>query len=106
MPAEDQFTETELRNGLRRLTGRDVSLTTAQAGARIVLSRNGSIAAPPREDEKPGPDSRESYHIQVTSSVADIQATSSAGFYYGVKNTAATSPWFGRTSRNSGRRDR
>jgi hypothetical protein len=85
MAAEDQFAETELRNGLKRLTGRDVSLTSAQAGPRIILNRTGAVAALPQADEKPGPDSRESYHIRVTSSGAEIQARSSAGLYYGVK---------------------
>jgi hexosaminidase len=85
MAAEDQFAETELRNGLKHLTGREVPVTPARGGARIVLTRTGPIAALPEADEKPGPDSRESYHIQVTSSGAEIQAKSSAGLFYGVK---------------------
>jgi hexosaminidase len=85
MSAEDQFAETELRNGLQRLTGRDLLLTSAQASPRIVLSRTGAIAALPEADEKPGPDSRESYHVRVTSSGAEIQAKSTAGIFYGVK---------------------
>src|SRR5689334_6130505 len=85
MTAEDQFAATELRKGLKRLTGREVSVISAKAGARILLNRTGPVAALPEADEKPGPDSRESYHIRVTSSGGEIQAKSSAGLYYGVK---------------------
>ncbi len=85
MAAEDQFAETELCNGLKRITGHDVWLTSGHTGPQIVLNRTGPVAALPEKDEKPGPDSRESYHIQVTSSGAEVQAKSSAGLYYGVK---------------------
>ena len=85
MTAEDQFAATELRKGLKRLTGREVSVISAEAGPGILLNRTGPVAALPEADEKPGPDSRESYHIRVTSSGGEIQAKSAAGIYYGVK---------------------
>jgi len=44
MTAEDQFAETELRNGLERLTGRDVPLASAQERLRDILEAKWDAA--------------------------------------------------------------
>jgi hexosaminidase len=83
--AEDQFAAETLAAGLKRLTGQDVSLAPGESGLRITLKRTGAVDALPQKDEKPGPESRESYRINATSSGIDVTARSSAGLYYGVQ---------------------
>ena len=83
--AEDQFAADTLVNGLRSLTGHDVPLAPTLTGPRVVLRRTGAVDALPGKDDKPGPESRESYHLVVHASGAEITARSSAGLYYGVQ---------------------
>jgi hexosaminidase len=83
--AEDQFAFDTLTSGLREFTGREISVAPTGAGSRITLERTGAVDALPGKDEKPGPGSRESYQIRVTSSGAQIEAKSSPGLFYGVE---------------------
>lgn len=59
---------------------------TSRAGApNIVLHRTGAVEALPGRDDRSGPNSRESYELNVSSSGAEIRARSSAGLYYAVQ---------------------
>jgi len=84
--AEDRFAAQELSGRLSALgqTLVPVQEVTA-AGPAIVLTRTGGVAALPLADERPGPDSRESYSLKITPEGADIRAISSAGLFYGVQ---------------------
>jgi hypothetical protein len=55
------------------------------SGPSIILNRTGAVDALPLEDERPGPDSRESYSLTITSTGGEIRAPSSAGLFYGVQ---------------------
>ena len=50
-----------------------------------MLTRTGEVAALPLADERPGPDSRESYSLKITPDGAEIRAGSSAGLFYGMQ---------------------
>ena len=54
-------------------------------GPSIVLRRTGPIASLPLPGERPGPDSREAYHLRITPAGGEIEASSSAGLYYAVQ---------------------
>ena len=55
------------------------------AGTLIVLKRTGEVGALPLPGEHPGPASREAYTLKVTPEGGEVQATSSAGLFYGVQ---------------------
>ena len=83
---EDRFAAQQLSSGLSAQGQTLVPIQeTGASGPAIVLERTGDVAALPTNDERPGPDSRESYSLQVTSSGAAIRARSSAGLFYGVQ---------------------
>jgi hexosaminidase len=82
---EDQFASETLAAGLRKAIGYDIPVSSKEPGPQIALIRTGPVDALPAGDEKPGPESRESYQIHVTASGAEIKARSSAGLYYGIQ---------------------
>ena len=83
--AEDRFAAEDLAAALLRNTGRAAPIGKSAAGPRIVLTRTGPVAALPATDEQPGPDSRESYQLSVTSQGVEARAPSSAGLFYAVQ---------------------
>ncbi len=54
-------------------------------GPSIVLNRTGEVSAMPLADERPGPESRESYSLRIAPDGAEIRAVSSAGLFYGMQ---------------------
>jgi hexosaminidase len=54
-------------------------------GPSIVLTRTGEVSAMPLADERPGPESRESYSLRIAPDGAEIRAVSSAGLFYGMQ---------------------
>ncbi len=82
---EDEFAGEQLAGGISHITGSEVPLTPNHTGLKIILKRTGAVDALPAMDEKPGPDSRESYQITIHPNEARIEAKSSAGLYYGVE---------------------
>src|SRR5690242_8289882 len=56
---EDAFAVKLLSEGLVRRGGR-------AGGHTLRLTRTGAIDTLPRDNEQPGPDSRESYHLRIT----------------------------------------
>jgi hexosaminidase len=84
--AEDRFAAQELSRILSARLGQKVSVAdTAGADRAIVVNRTGAADPMPRAAEKPGPDSREAYTLQVTPQRAEIRAKSSAGIFCGVQ---------------------
>ena len=76
--AEDKFTAARLTEGLARRGGKP--------GARTIrLVRTGPVDALPRDNEAAGLNSREAYHIRVSTSGAEVRAASSAGLFYGAE---------------------
>ncbi|MCX6625045.1 MAG: glycoside hydrolase family 20 zincin-like fold domain-containing protein [Acidobacteria bacterium] len=83
---EDHFAAGQLAAILRQASGAAVNVSeTGGAGPAILLERTGAVGPLPGKDEKPGPESRESYRISVTREGARIQSPSSAGLFYGVQ---------------------
>ncbi len=75
---EDDFTVTRLSQGLAN--------RGAISGARTLrLTRTGAVDALPRDGERPGPDSRESYHLRITPQGGELRAPSSAGLFYAAE---------------------
>ena len=75
---EDAFAMTRLSEGLGRRGG--------SPGAHTLrLTRTGPVDALPRDNEQPGPDSRESYHLRITPAGGEVRARSSAGLFYAVE---------------------
>jgi hypothetical protein len=84
--AEDQFAAEQLSSGLLTISKMQIPVGgRAHVSHSIVLNRTGNASALPVDNEKPGPDSRESYHIKITTSGVEIRAPSSAGLFYGVQ---------------------
>jgi len=84
--AEDRFTASELARSIRERVG--VALPLGEAvGDRlsIVLHPAGAVEPLPVPDEKPGPDSRESYSVTVSPVGVEIRGRSSAALFYGVQ---------------------
>src|SRR5690242_3708332 len=78
--AEDRFAAAELSSRLSAIGETLVPVEdTGGSGPAITLNRTGEPAPLPSADERPGPDSRESYTLKVTPSGAEIRARSSAG---------------------------
>ncbi|HVP48143.1 MAG TPA: beta-N-acetylhexosaminidase [Bryobacteraceae bacterium] len=83
---EDLFAADELAKALSDLTGVPVPVMSGRAAGRtITLYRTGAADPLPGADDRPGPDSRESYAIRITPSHAEIRSPSSAGLYYAVQ---------------------
>ena len=83
---EDRFAAEQLASRLSAAGQTLVSIQDAgTSGRAIVLRRTGEVAALPAADERPGPDSRESYALQVTPNGVELHARSSAGLFYGVQ---------------------
>jgi len=88
---EDEFSATELQRALFDRCGilvpfaRVASDSSAITGASVTLETTGSLDPLPIPGERPGPESREAYELEVTSSSVKIRAHSSAGVFYGVQ---------------------
>ncbi len=84
--AEDRFAAEQLSSGLSAIGQTLVPVReTAVTGPTISLNRTGEVGALPLADERPGPESRESYSLRVTPEGVEIRSPSSAGVYYGVQ---------------------
>ena len=83
---EDRFAAAELSRALKERTGIEAPIWEihGQAGA-IILTRTAGVDPLPMPDERPGPESREAYHLKVTPSGAEIRGRSSAAVFYGVQ---------------------
>jgi N-acetyl-beta-hexosaminidase len=75
---EDAFTVARLSEGLARHGGGPGMHT-------IRLTRTGPVDAMPRDNEQPGPGSRESYHLRITPEGGEVSARSSAGLFYAAE---------------------
>ena len=84
--AEDLFAADELASRLAERTGATFPVMRGKAVApSIVLQRTGGVGPLPGADDRPGPNSRESYEIRVGPEGAEIRAPSSAGLYYAAE---------------------
>ena len=84
--AEDKFAARELASFFSEKSSAKVSVNeTGVTGAAIIFTRTGAIDPLPVVGEKPGPNSRESYKIKVTSKGITVTAVSSAGLYYAAQ---------------------
>jgi hypothetical protein len=84
--AEDQFAAEQLASQLSAISQTKFQIENGNsAGRAILLNRTGEGGALPADMESPGPDSRESYTLQVTSQGVEIRGPSSASVYYGVQ---------------------
>ncbi|HWB87491.1 MAG TPA: family 20 glycosylhydrolase [Bryobacteraceae bacterium] len=75
---EDAFTVARLSAGLARSGGGGGTHT-------IRLTRTGAVDALPKDNEQPGPGSRESYHLRISPSGGEVRARSSAGLFYAAE---------------------
>jgi hypothetical protein len=75
---EDSFAAKILSDGLARR-----GLTPG--GRTLRLVRSGGVDALPAENEQPGPESRESYHLRITPDGGEVRARSSAGLFYAAQ---------------------
>ena len=75
---EDTFAASVLSQGLARRGG-------SPGGHTLRLVRGGPVDALPRDNEQPGPNSRESYHLRITPNGGEVRAPSSAGLFYAVE---------------------
>jgi len=83
---EDRFAANELASALAEIIGEPVPvLNSSTAAAGIVFYRTGAVDALPGPDDRPGPNSRESYTLRISGRSAEIRARSSAGLYYGAQ---------------------
>jgi hexosaminidase len=83
---EDRFAAERLASGLSAIGQTKVEVKKGTSSRKsILLKRTGEAGALPADMESPGPDSRESYTLQVTPKGAEIRARSSAGVFYGVQ---------------------
>ena len=83
---EDRFAAEQLSSCLSDVAKEPVRVSQGEAsGTLIVLKRTGDVGALPLPGEHPGPASREAYTLKVTPERGEVQATSSAGLFYGVQ---------------------
>src|SRR6266446_3070909 len=83
---EDLFAAEQLATRLSALGQTKVEIKKRKSSGRsIVLNRSGEGGALPADKESTGPDSRESYTLQVTPKGVEIRGRSSAGIFYGVQ---------------------
>jgi len=84
--AEDNFAAEQLAAGLSAKAQTPVNIRkTRVPGHAIVLNRTGEGAPLPGTNDSVGPESRESYFLNVTKEGAEITAPSSAGLFYGAQ---------------------
>ncbi len=84
--SEDRFAAEQLSSCLSDVAKEPVRVSQGEAsGTLIVLKRTGEVGALPLPGEHPGPASREAYTLKVTPERGEVQATSSAGLFYGVQ---------------------
>src|SRR5512144_1623938 len=82
----DRFAAEQLASGLSAIGQTKVEVKKSVSSRKsILLKRTGEAGALPADMESPGPDSRESYTLQVTPKGAEIRARGSAGIFYGVQ---------------------
>jgi hypothetical protein len=83
---EDRFSVAELSRLLKERAGIEAPIWES-CGSRpaIVLTRTGGVDALPMPDERPGPESREAYHLKVTTTGIELRGRSSAAVFYGVQ---------------------
>jgi hypothetical protein len=83
---EDRFAAEQLSGCLSDVAKEPVRVSQGEAsGTLIVLKRRGEVGALPLPGERPGPASREAYTLKVTPDKGEVQASSSAGLFYGVQ---------------------
>src|SRR5438093_6739725 len=83
---EDRVAADQLASRLSAIAATRIEIKKGKlSGRAIVLDRTGEAGALPADNERTGPDSRESYTLQVTPKGAEIRARSSAGIFYGVQ---------------------
>jgi hexosaminidase len=83
---EDRFAAQELIRLLSKITGSAFKIEDViNNNSSILFDRTGSVDPLPIAGEKPGPGSRESYKIKITSGNVKITAKSSAGLFYAVQ---------------------
>jgi hexosaminidase len=83
---EDRFAAEQLSSCLSDVAKEPVRVSQGEASATlIVLKRTGEVGALPLRGEHPGPASREAYTLKVTPERGEVQASSSAGLFYGVQ---------------------
>jgi hypothetical protein len=63
-----------------------IEIKPGKSSSRVILmNRTGEAGALPADNERPGPESREAYALQITPKGVELQARSSAGIFYGVQ---------------------
>jgi hexosaminidase len=80
--AEDEFAGAELTKRLREITK---GASKSAGSLTVTLDRTGMASAIPTNNEVVGPNSREAYSLEVNRNGVKINASSSAGIYYGVQ---------------------
>ncbi len=84
--AEDRFAADSLAACLSDLAVAPILVSESRSSNRLItFRRTGGDDPLPVPGERPGPDSRESYSIKITSHGGELQAKSSAGLYYGAQ---------------------
>jgi hexosaminidase len=83
---EDRLAADELASTLSEWIAQPVPVvSTRPTSGGIVFDRTGPVDALPGPDDRPGPESRESYTLRISDGGAEIRARSSAGVYYAVQ---------------------
>src|SRR5208337_4730537 len=83
---EDRYSAAELSRRVKERTGIELPIwESCSQKPAMVLTRTGGVDALPMPDERPGPDSREAYHLKVTAAGVEVRGRSSAAVFYGVQ---------------------
>ena len=83
---EDRFAADQLSRCLSDVTNEATQVSQGEAsGTFIALKRTGEVGALPLPREHPGPNSREAYSLKITPDHGEVEATSTAGLFYGVQ---------------------
>lgn len=83
---EDRFTAEQLSSCLSTAAKEPIRVSQGETGSTLILlTRTGDVGALPLPGELPGPASREAYTLKVTPARGEVQATSSAGLFYGAQ---------------------
>lgn len=83
---EDRFAADQLSRCLSDATRETVPVSEGGDSGRLIeLKRTGEVAPLPLPGEHPGPTSREAYTLKISPDKGEVEATSSAGVYYGVQ---------------------
>jgi hypothetical protein len=84
--SEDRFAAEQLASRLSAAAHTQILIKNGKpTGKGIVLNRIGELGALPADNERTGPDLRESYTLRVTVKGVEIRARSSTGVFYGVQ---------------------